>query len=162
MNSENTPSSTPSKVKPVPEGMHTVTPHLSCDGAGAAIDFYVKAFGAQELCRIPGPGGKLIHGSVRIGDSMIFLVDEFPDHGCLGPNARGGSSVTIHLQVEDVDAAFKRAVDAGATVRMPLDDMFWGDRYGCVTDPWGHSWSLASHIRDVSMEELKQSAQNCG
>ncbi len=149
------------KVKAVPDGMHTVTPHLACAGAADAIAFYVKAFGAEEMCQIPGPGGKLMHGAIRIGDSMIFLVDEFPDHGCLGPKARGGSSVTIHLQVEDADAAFERAVTAGATVRMPLADMFWGDRYGSVEDPWGHNWSIATHIRDVNMDELQKAAQDC-
>lgn len=160
MNSQT--SQTP-PVKPIPDGMHSVTPHLACAGAGEAIDFYVKAFGATDLCRIPTPDGKLMHGAIRIGDSMIFLVDEFPDHGCLGPKARGGSSVTIHLQVEDADASFQRAVDAGATVRIPLADMFWGDRYGSVEDPWGHSWSIATHIRDVPMDELRKAAeQGCG
>jgi uncharacterized glyoxalase superfamily protein PhnB len=157
-----TSSSTP-KVKPIPDGMHSVTPHLCCAGASDAIDFYVKAFGAVEMCKIPGPNGGLMHGAIRIGDSMVFLHDEFPDFGALGPKARGGASVTIHLQVEDADASFQRAVNAGATVKMPLDDMFWGDRYGCVEDPWGHSWSIATHIRDVDMEELKKGAsQGCG
>lgn len=143
----------------MPEGMRSVTPHLCCAGASDAIDFYVRAFGAQEMCRIPGPDGKLIHGAIRIGDSMIFLVDEFPAWNALGPKARGGSSVTIHLQVENADASFERAVAAGATVRMPLADMFWGDRYGCVEDPWGHNWSIATHIRDVSMDELQKIAK---
>ncbi len=153
------PTSSTPKVKPIPDGMHSVTPHLACAGAGDAIDFYVKAFGAVECCRIPTPDGKLMHGAIRIGDSMIFLVDEFPDMNCLGPKARGGSSVTIHLQVEDADAAFERAAGAGATVKMPLDDMFWGDRYGIVEDPWGHSWSIATHIRDVPMDELQKFAE---
>jgi PhnB protein len=159
-----TPSvSSTRKVNPIPEGMHTVTPHLACAGAADAIEFYKKAFGAEEICRVAGPDGKLMHGAIRIGDSMVFLGDEFPNCGCLGPKARGGSSVTIHLQVEDVDAAFKRALDAGATVRMPLDDMFWGDRYGIVEDPFGHSWSLATHIREVGPEELQKAAQQgCG
>lgn len=147
------------KVKPIPDGMHTVTPHLCCAGAGEAIDFYVKAFGATELCRIAGPDGNLMHGAIRIGDSMIFLHDEFPAHGAVGPKARGGSSVTIHLQVEDADASFARAVEAGATVKMPPADMFWGDRYANVEDPWGHSWSFATHIRDVSMEDLQKIAR---
>jgi PhnB protein len=151
------------KVKPVPEGMHTVTPHLCCAGAAEAIDFYVKAFGAEEMCRVPGPNGKLMHAAITIGDSLVFLFDEMPEHGALGPKAVGGTSVTIHLQVEDVDAAFDRAVKAGATVKMPVADMFWGDRYGNVEDPWGHSWSIASHVRDVSMEELQKAAgQGCG
>jgi PhnB protein len=155
--STSTDTSSP-KVKPVPDGMHTVTPHLCCAGASEAIDFYVKAFGATELCKIPGKDGKLMHGAIRIGDSMIFLHDEFPEHGAVGPKARGGASVTIHLQVDDADAAFDRAVKAGATVKMPPADMFWGDRYGCVEDPWGHSWAMATHIRDVDMAELQKFA----
>lgn len=154
-----------SPVQPIPEGMHTVTPHLCCAGASEAIDFYVKAFGAVELCKVPGPDGKLMHGAIRIGDSMIFLHDEFPAHGAVGPKARGGSSVTIHLQVEDADAAFDRAVKAGATPKMPVAEMFWGDRYGNVEDPWGHSWSVATHVRDVSMEDLQKAAADpagCG
>jgi uncharacterized glyoxalase superfamily protein PhnB len=153
------------KVKPIPDGMHTVTPHLCCAGASEAIDFYVKAFGAQELCKVPGANGALMHGAIRIGDSMIFLHDEFPEHGAVGPKARGGSSVTIHLQVEDVDAAFDRAVKAGATVKMPPADMFWGDRYCNLEDPWGHSWSIATHIREVSPDELMKiagSTEACG
>jgi uncharacterized glyoxalase superfamily protein PhnB len=143
--------------------MHTVTPHLACAGAAEAIEFYQKAFGAEEICRVPGPNGKLMHGAIQIGNSQVFLVDEFPDFGCLGPKARGGSSVTIHLQVEDADAAYQRAIDAGATVRMPLADMFWGDRYGMVEDPFGHNWSIATHLRDVSPEELEKAAgQGCG
>jgi len=162
MNSTTT-SPNASNVKAIPDGMHTVTPHLVCDGAAEAIDFYVKAFGATELCRIPSPNGKLMHGAIRIGDSMIFLHDEFPDHGALGPKARGGASVTIHLQVEDADAAFERAVAAGATAKMPVAEMFWGDRYGNVVDPWGHSWSVATHVRDVPMEDLQKAAQQaCG
>ena len=150
-------------VKPIPDGMHSVTPHLCCAGAADAIAFYQKAFGAEEMCQVPGADGKLMHGAVRIGDSMIFLHDEFPDFGAVGPKTRGGSSVTIHLQVEDADASFARAVEAGATVKMPLADVFWGDRYGCVEDPWGHSWSIATHIRDVPMDELrKAAAQGCG
>ena len=151
------------KVKAIPDGMHAVTPHLCCAGAADAIAFYQKAFGATEICQVPGPDGKLMHGAVLIGDSMVFLHDEFPDFGAVGPKGRGGSSVTIHLQVEDADSAFQRAVDAGATVKMPLADMFWGDRYGCLEDPWGHSWSIATHLRDVSPEELKAAAsQGCG
>ena len=145
---------TPNPVKPVPDGMRTITPHLVCDGAAQAIDFYVKAFGAVELSRLPGPGGKLMHAMVRIGDSMLMLVDEFPEMGAKGPKALDGSPVTIHLYVEDVDAAFARAVAAGATVRMPLADMFWGDRYGQVQDPFGHLWSMATHQRDMTPEQM--------
>ena len=143
-----------SKVKAIPDGMHSLTPHLICRGAAAAIDFYGRAFGAIELFRLPGPDGRLIHACVRIGDSQLFLVDEMPEHGALGPQALNSPPVTIHLQVQDADAAFARAVRAGATVTMPLADMFWGDRYGRITDPFGHSWSIATHVRDVRPEEM--------
>jgi PhnB protein len=155
-------SATKSNVDPVPNGMHTVTPHLVCAGAADAIEFYKKAFGAEELCRMPMPDGRIMHAAVRIGDSMIMLVDEMPDWNCLGPNARGGTSVTIHLQVENVDVVFDQAVKAGATVKMPLDNMFWGDRYGIVTDPCGHNWSIATHVRDVSPEEMMEASKNMG
>lgn len=144
------------QVKPIPEGMHSVTPHLVCDGAAEAIEFYKKAFGAKEGGRAPGPDGKLMHAQIMIGDSHVMLVDEFPDWGTLGPKTLKGSPVTIHLYVEDVDAVFAQAVAAGATVRMPLDDAFWGDRYGVIEDPFGHYWSLATHIRDVTPEEIQQ------
>ncbi|WGG51849.1 VOC family protein [Rugamonas sp. DEMB1] len=144
------------KVNPVPEGMHTLTPHLVCDNAAKAIEFYKKAFGAEEGGRLPGEDGKIMHAMMRIGDSAFMLADEFPDWGSLGPNALKGTPVTLHLYVKDVDAAFARALDAGAVVKMPLADMFWGDRYGIVTDPCGHHWSLATHIKDVSPEEMQQ------
>ena len=147
-----------SQVKPVPEGMHTVTPHLVCADAAKAIAFYQQAFNATEMMRIPGPGGKLIHACVRIGDSLVMLVDENPQWGCLGPLALKGSPITIHLQVEDVDAVFDQAVRAGAKITMPVADMFWGDRYGRVEDPFGHHWAIATHIRDVSPEEIRQAA----
>lgn len=149
-----------SQVKPVPEGMHTVTPHLVCADAAKAIVFYQQAFNATEMMRIPGPGGKLIHACVRIGDSLVMLVDENPQWGCLGPLALKGSPITIHLQVEDVDAVFDQAVKAGAKITMPIADMFWGDRYGRVEDPFGHHWAIATHIRDVSPEEIQQAASN--
>ena len=142
------------KVKAIPDGMHSLTPHLVCRGAAAAIDFYGRAFGAIEQFRLPGPDGRLVHACVLIGDSQLFLVDEMPEHGALGPRALKGSPVTIHLQVQDADATFARAVQAGATVSMPLADMFWGDRYGRVTDPFGHSWSIATHVRDVSPDDM--------
>jgi len=143
--------------------MHTVTPHLVCAGAANAMEFYRKAFGAEELGRLDGPDGKLMHGMIRIGDSMVMLVDEYPEWNSLGPNARKGSSVTLHLYVEDADAQFKQAIDAGCTVCMPLDDMFWGDRYGIVQDPFGHLWSIATHIRDASPEEIRAAAaKGCG
>ena len=123
------------KVAPIPEGMHSVTPHLVCAGASDAMAFYTRAFGAVETARIPGPNGKLIHGAVRIGDSTVMLVDEMPEWNALGPKALKGTAVTIHLYVEDVDAIAARAVAAGAKVVMPVADMFWGDRYGVLEDP---------------------------
>jgi uncharacterized glyoxalase superfamily protein PhnB len=144
------------KVNPIPPGLRTVTPHLVCAGAAEAIDFYKKAFEAKEQMRVPGPGGKLMHAQVQIGDSTVMLVDEFPEMGCLGPKAMKGSSVTIHLAVEDVDAFVKRAVAAGAKITMPIEDMFWGVRYGRIEDPFGHAWSVATHIRDVSPEEMQK------
>ncbi len=146
------------QVKPVPEGMHTVTPHLVCADAAKAIIFYQQAFNATEMMRIPGPGGKLIHACVRIGDSLVMLVDENPQWECLGPLALKGSPITIHLQVEDVGAVFDQAVKTGAKITMPVADMFWGDRYGRVEDPFGHQWAIATHIRDVSPEEIRQAA----
>ena len=144
------------QVKPVPEGMHTVTPHLTCAGAADAIDFYKRAFNAQEMARMKGPDGKLMHGMIRIGDSALMLVDEYPDYGSFGPKSLKGSPVTIHLYVEDVDAFVQRAVDAGAKVTMPLADMFWGDRYCRLDDPFGHHWSVATHIRDATPEEMQE------
>lgn len=149
-----------SQVKPIPEGMHAVTPHLVCADAAKAIAFYQQAFNATEMMRIPGPGGKLMHACVRIGDSLVMLVDENPQWGCLGPLALKGSPITIHLQVEDVDAVFDQAVKAGAKITMPVADMFWGDRYGRVEDPFGHQWAIATHIRDVSPEEIQQAASS--
>jgi PhnB protein len=147
------------EVKPIPDGMRTVTPHLICADATAAIEFYKKAFNAVETGRMPGPEGKLIHALIRIGDSPVMLVDEFPDWGSLGPKALKGSPVTIHLYVEDVDAVVNRAVAAGAKVTMPLEDTLWGDRYGKLEDPFGHQWSVATHIRDVNPEEMRRAAE---
>ena len=144
------------KVKPIPEGMHTVTPHLICAGAADAIEFYKKAFNAVEEARLPGPQGKLMHAMIRIGDSAVMLVDEMPQWGALGPKSLKGSPVTIHLYVENVDATVEHAVKAGGKVTMPVDDMFWGDRYGKLEDPFGHHWSVGTHVRDVSMEEMQQ------
>jgi uncharacterized glyoxalase superfamily protein PhnB len=144
------------KVKPVPEGMHSVTPHLICAGAADAIEFYKKAFGAVEEARLPGPGGRIMHAMIRIGDSAVMLVDEMPEWGALGPKSLKGSPVTVHLYVENADATVERAVKAGAKVTMPLADQFWGDRYGKLVDPFGHHWSVATHVRDVSMEEAQQ------
>ena len=150
------------KVKSVPDGTHTVTPHLVCAGAADAIEFYKKAFNAVELVRFPLPQGRLMHACIRIGDSQVMLVDEMPEWGAFGPKSLKGSPVTIHLQVEDVDAVVARAVGAGAKITMPVDDMFWGDRYGKLEDPFGHHWSVATHIRDVSPDELQQAMQKMG
>lgn len=138
--------------------MHTVTPHLVCAGAVKAIAFYKKAFGAIELSRVPDSEGALLHAAVRIGDSVVMLNDEFPGMGALGPKARKGTSVTMHLSVDDADAWFARAIKAGATTVMPLQDMFWGDRYGIIEDPFGHNWSIATHLRDMSPAEIRKAA----
>jgi PhnB protein len=150
------------KVKPIPDGSHSVTPHLVCAGTADAIEFYKKAFNAVETLRLPGPRGKLMHAEVRIGDSAVMLVDESPEWGMLGPKSLKGSPVTIHLYVEDVDAFVARAVGAGAKITMPIADVFWGDRYGTLEDPFGHRWSVGTHIRDVSPEEMQQGMQNMG
>ena len=146
-------------VEKNPSCMRSITPHLICAGAADAIEFYKKAFGAEEMMRLPGPNGRLMHGSVRIGDSMVMLVDEVPEWGTLGPKALKGSPVTIHLMVDDVDAIFAQAVAAGATVKMPVADMFWGDRYGLVVDPFGHVWSIATHMRDLTPEEILEAGR---
>ena len=150
------------KVKPVPDDMHTVTPHLVCAGAADAIEFYKKAFNAVEAGRLAGPRGKLMHAMIRICGSAVMLVDEMPEWGAFGPQALKGSPVTIHLYVEDVDAFVGQAVAAGAKITMPVADMFWGDRYGKIEDPFGHQWSVGTHVRDVSPEEMKQAMQKMG
>lgn len=146
-------------VKPIPDGMRTVTPHLICAGASDAIEFYKKAFGAIEHSRLPGPSGRLMHASIGIGDSTVMLVDEMPEWGGFGPNALKGSPVTLHLYVDDVDALLAQAAAAGAEVTMPAQDMFWGDRYAQLQDPFGHKWSIATHIRDVSPAEMQSAVQ---
>ena len=150
------------KVKPIPDGMHSVTPHLVCAGAADAIEFYKKAFNAVEVGRLAGPQGRLLHAMIRIEGSAVMLVDEMPEWGALGPKSLKGSPVTIHLYVQDVDASVARAVAAGAKITMPLDDMFWGDRYCKVEDPFGHHWSIATHVREVSPEEMQQAMQKMG
>jgi uncharacterized glyoxalase superfamily protein PhnB len=148
------------KVKPIPEGFHTITPHIVVKDASKALDFYKKAFGAEELGRHLGPDGKsIMHALVRVGDSMLMLNDEFPDMGCRGPQSIGGTAVTLHLYVQDADKAFERATKAGAKVTMPLLDQFWGDRYGIVTDPFGHMWSIASHIKDLTDAQVAEAAK---
>src|SRR5215510_7036915 len=143
-------------VKRVPDGFHTITPHLVVKGAAAAIDFYKKAFGATEVMRSPGPGGKLMHAEMKIGDSLLFLCDDFPEMGACAPAASGKSPVTLNLYVEDCDQVFHQAVAAGATAQMPPMDMFWGDRYAKFTDPFGHNWSVATHIEDVPPEDMEK------
>ena len=158
-------------ANPIPEGFSTITPHLIIKGAAEAIEFYKKAFGAKELSRMPFPGSnghvKLGHAELEIGDSKLFLADEFPENGGLGPQD-GRSPVTIHLYVTDADATFNQAVEAGATVAMPLANMFWGDRFGKLVDPFGHHWSIATHLEDPTPEEMKErmaaafSGEPCG
>ena len=144
------------QVSKIPNGMHAVTPHLVCAGAADAIDFYKKAFNAEETSRLPGPDGKVMHASIRIGDSTVMLVDENPQWGMLGPKVLNGTPVTIHLYVNDADAFAAHAEKAGAKVTMPVADMFWGDRYGVLEDPFGHRWSVATHVRDVTPDEMQK------
>lgn len=144
-------------VKPIPEGYHTITPFLTVRGADRAIDFYRRAFGAEELGRMHGPDGKTVmHAELKIGNSRFFLCDEVPGMDCRSPETLGGSPTGIYLYVRDVDAAFRRAVDAGANVKRPLEDMFWGDRTGSVLDPFGYTWDLATRREEVSPEEMKR------
>lgn len=148
----------------IPTGMSVITPHLVCAGASDAIEFYKKAFNAQEVSRVAGPDGKLMNADIVIEGSHIMLVDEMPDWGMLGPIALKGSPVTIHVYVKDVDAVYAQAVAAGAEAVMPVDDAFWGDRYGVLKDPFGHSWSLATHVRDLTQAEIQEAAASacCG
>jgi len=145
------------QVKAVPPGFHTLTPHLTVRNAEQALEFYKKAFGAEIGNIAHMPDGKVMHASLGIGDSQLMLNDEMPEFGALSPlSLNGNSPVTIHIYTENVDEAFNRAVSAGAKVSMPLMDQFWGDRYGLVTDPYGHKWSLASHVKEMSREEMEQ------
>ncbi|MBZ5599326.1 MAG: VOC family protein [Acidobacteriia bacterium] len=147
-------------VKAVPQGFHTLTPHLTVRDAERAIDFYQRAFGAEVLVKHYGPGGgKIIHASLKIGDSILMLNDEFPEWGLLSPLSTGGAGVTIHVYLENVDAAFARVVSAGAEVKMPLMDAYWGARYGQVQDPFGHRWSLAARVRNLSEEEVQKAQE---
>jgi uncharacterized glyoxalase superfamily protein PhnB len=148
------------RVAAIPRGYHSVTPHLTVRGAAEAIDFYKRAFGARERGRMPGSDGKTImHAELQIGDSIVFLADEFPDMGCRAPQTLGGTTGSLHIYVRDVDRAFQRAVAAGAEVRMPVADMFWGDRYAKVADPFGHEWGLGTHKEDLSTREIGRRAQ---
>lgn len=146
------------KFERVPKEYHTVTPYLAIDGAVEAIEWYKRAFGAKELDRQPGPGGKLMHGRIQIGDSIIMLSDIFPGAIHKDPRVLGAASVTLHVYSKDVDTLWKRAVEAGARVDMQLDDMFWGERYGQLTDPFGHSWSLSMRIQ-MSPEKMERKRQ---
>jgi len=143
-------------VKPIPAGYHTVTPYLYIRGAARAIDFYKKAFGATELMRLADPDGRVAHAEIKIGDSPIMLADEMPDMNIRGPESLGGNGSSILLYVEDVDRRFNQAVAAGAQVVQPVKDQFYGDRSGTVEDPFGHSWTLATHTKDVPMEEINK------
>jgi uncharacterized glyoxalase superfamily protein PhnB len=145
-----------SQSQRVPEGKAVITPHIVVDGAADAIEFYKKAFGAVELCRMAGPSGdRLMHAAVTIGGATVMLVDEAPQWGSFGPKSLNGSPVTLHIEVANVDAFVAQAVEAGATLAMPVADMFWGDRYGQVVDPFGHKWSIATHIRDLTPAEME-------
>jgi PhnB protein len=145
-------------VKPIPEGYHSVTPYLCCRDAGAAIDFYKKAFGATELMRMGAPGEKIGHADIQIGDSHLMLADEFPEMGFLSPQTVGGSPVMIHLYVEDADATTARAVAAGAKVVKPVEDQFYGDRGGQLDDPFGHKWYVSTRKEDLSFDEVRERA----
>ena len=145
-------------VKPVPEGYHTATPYLIVKDAAKAIEFYKQAFGATELMRMSGPGGKIMHAEIRIGDSIIMMGDENPQMGSRSPQSTGGSPVGLYLYVEDCDKVFNQAVSTGATSVNPLKDQFYGDRSGSIRDPFGHSWWIATHKEDLSMDEIRKRA----
>ena len=143
-------------VQPIPEGYQSVSPALAVDGAAEAIEFYRRAFGAKERFRMPGPDGSIAHAELEIGDSVVMISDPFPHSTVRPPRELGGTTVGLFVYVENVDAVFEQAVKEGATVTMALEDMFWGDRFGTVTDPYGHSWSFATHIEDVPPEEMEE------
>lgn len=145
-------------AKAIPQGYHTATPYLIIKDAANAIEFYKKAFGATELMRMPGPGGKIMHAEIKIGDSPFMISEEMPERGTKSPQTLGGSPVSIFLYVEDVDALAARATAAGAKTQMPVQDQFWGDRYGSLVDPFGHVWGIATHKEDVAPEEMKKRA----
>lgn len=150
----------PNAVRPIPEGYHSVTPYLTVNGAARAIDFYQRAFGAKEIMRMHGADGKIGHAELRIGDSVIMLADEMPGSGTRSPQSLGGATAGIFLYVEGVDKVFNQAVSAGAKIDAPLENMFWGDRYGRLTDPFGQSWSLATHVEDVPPQEMEKRMKN--
>ena len=147
-----------SNVRPIPEGYSSVTPYLYIKGASSAVEFYKKVFGAAEILRMPGPNGQIMHAELKIGDSMIMLSDEHPEMGALSPQSVGGTATGLHVYVKNVDAVVKRAVDAGAKLVRPVKDQFYGDRSGTLIDPFGHMWYVATHVEDVSPEELTKRA----
>jgi PhnB protein len=153
------PAASRRKVAPIPAGYHAVTPYLAIRGAAEALEFYRRAFGAKEIMRMPGPKGDIGHAEIRIGDSRIMLADEYPEIRFLSPPARGGTTVSIHLYVKDVDAMVARAVAAGAKLTRPVADQFYGDRTGSLEDPFGHVWHVATHKEDLSMAELRTRAE---
>ena len=146
------------RVKAIPDGMHAITPHIVVRDAARAAEWYADALGAEERKRIPVPGGKLMSVELWFGDSVVMVADEFPEIGILSPQSLGGTATVLNLYVEDVDALWERAVGAGAEVLHPLGDTFWGDRHGQITDPFGHRWGLAQHVRDVPTEEVVRAA----
>src|SRR4249919_2413900 len=143
-------------TQPVPEGYHTVSAYLAVDDAARAIEYYAEAFGAKEVVRMDAPGGKIGHAELEIGDSRIMLSDPFPQASTRPPKELGGTSASVFMYVEDVDAVVQKAVDAGATVTMEVEDQFWGDRFGSITDPFGHTWSIATHVEDLTPEEMQE------
>ena len=143
-------------TQPIPEGYSTISPYLAVDDAAEAIEYYKKAFGAEETERTEAPGGKIGHAELKIGDSHVMLSDPFPQASTTPPKELGGTSASIFMYVEDVDAVVQKAVDAGATVTMEVEDQFWGDRFGSITDPFGHNWSIATHIEDLTPEEIEE------
>ena len=149
-------------VQAIPAGYHNITPYLMVRNAAAAIDFYKKAFNAVELMRFPGPGGKIMHAEVKIGDSPVMLADEMPEEGHAGPQTLGGVGVSMMLYVEDVDTRFAQAIAAGATIKRPVQDQFYGDRTGTLVDPFGHVWSIGTHKEDVSMDEMQRRMAKLG
>jgi len=143
----------------IPEGFTSITPHLIIKDCVKAIDFYKNAFSANEIYQSKMPDGRVMHGMLRIGNSIVMVADEFPEMGAVGPNTLGGTSTALHIYTEDADKLFKQVIDAGATQIMPLKDMFWGDRYGQIQDPFGHRWAIATHKQDVSPEEMEKAAK---
>jgi PhnB protein len=148
----------PSSVKPIPEGYHTATPYLVVNDAAKAIDYYKQAFGANEIMRMQGPNGKIGHAELRIGDSVVMLSDEMPGGDVRSPQSLGGCTGSVFLYVTDVDSVYNRAISAGGKSTMPVADQFWGDRFGKLTDPFGHAWALATHKEDVAPDEMKRRA----